>query len=117
MTRREAINVLKTEQEIQCLDARAYVELLALKLELEARGTIVQAKILAPKMKHWQMKCLLCANDKVWNDLVAIQEHAMSVHGYTQADHRNATKTEKDEAYTFSFPDGKAWMEAKRESE
>ena len=66
---------------------------------------------------RWEMKCLLCPEPRQpYANLVAIQEHAMDEHGYTQADHQQVQSWVEGEVYTYTFPDGKDWMRAVRQS-
>jgi hypothetical protein len=77
-------------------------------------------------MRRWNLTCLLCdskiteLSDRFvtrYTDLITIQEHAMNDHGYTQQDHRNAKSREiTPNHYIYTFPDGKDWMDAERES-
>jgi len=68
-------------------------------------------------MAIWKMTCLLCDTKPEYLDLVAIQEHAMDVHGYTQDDHRQAQRIDIGDGgdhFKWAFPDGKEWMVAKK---
>jgi hypothetical protein len=48
--------------------------------------------------------------------LIAMQEHAMEEHGYTQEDHRrNTARNPKTNVWIYSFPDGVDWLYAERE--
>jgi hypothetical protein len=61
------------------------------------------------------MTCLLCppSEREEFSDLVAVQEHAMREHGYTQDDHRRARRTHLGEdRIRWTFPDGSEWLEA-----
>lgn len=55
------------------------------------------------------LTCLICGCKG--QSLVAIQEHAMEEHGYTQEDHRNVTRrSEPDGSFVWTFPDGLDWL-------
>jgi len=64
-------------------------------------------------MSRWRLTCLICGHQDP--GLVAIQEHAMREHGYTQEDHREATRRMVERGYRWTFPDGVEWLEAVHE--
>ena len=65
----------------------------------------------------YRLKCLICHQHEDTN-LVRIQEHAISSHGYTQADHYGTRQREIEPGrYIFTFPDGTDWLEAIRTSD
>jgi len=61
--------------------------------------------------RKYTLKCLICGHTE--NNLVALQEHAMDFHGYTQADHRRVSRRIVEHGYIWTMPDGVDWMEAR----
>jgi hypothetical protein len=62
---------------------------------------------------NYNMKCLICGHTDT--NLVRIQEHAMTTHGYTQEDLRVQTRREIDLGhYVFTFSDDTDWLDAER---
>jgi hypothetical protein len=76
-------------------------------------------------MSAWNMKCLICGKSAydlrmhkfefstMGNDLVLMQEHVMSAHGYTSTQlYAQTRETLGPDHYRYSMPDGVAWLEA-----
>ena len=65
----------------------------------------------------YDLECLLNHCGFCHNNLVKMQEHLMSQHGFTQNDVRNQSKREIEGGYIYSLPTfGKTvdWMKAVR---
>jgi hypothetical protein len=67
----------------------------------------------------WRMNCLLCSLGTTWHhelgstDLIALQEHLMDEHGYTQDDLRLQRLHQRENGILeYEFPDGKIWLRA-----
>jgi len=65
-------------------------------------------------MPIWKNTCLICGLQG--GDLVAMQEHAMEEHGYTQEDHQRVTSRHdpKTNIWIYTFPDRVDWLQAER---
>ena len=57
------------------------------------------------------LTCLLCG--KTGKNLFDMEAHAVTEHGYTQADAAQKIKREREEGdgYIYSMPDGKDWLQ------
>lgn len=65
-------------------------------------------------MAIYKLTCMICGHQG--GGLIAMQEHAMEEHGYTQEDHRrNTARNPKTNVWIYSFPDGVDWLYAERE--
>jgi hypothetical protein len=60
-----------------------------------------------------RLLCLICGERS--NDLVEIQEHVMSRHGYTQNDLRRQKRHELKDGWIWSMPDRRNWLWAGKE--
>jgi hypothetical protein len=72
----------------------------------------------------WKLTCLICGatpQDFVRqageNDLITMQRHAAEDHGYMSAEQlRQQTREELGpDHFRWTFPDGMAWLEGKKE--
>ena len=71
----------------------------------------------------FHLRCLICGDpeEKITpeypdkNNLVALQEHAMELHGITREELRATTSRSMD-GFQYTLPDGRDWMLALEEA-